>query len=199
MGKKHVRFQCHSCIHCCTDVVCLPTPWDVVRIVRETGAAPHKFLEFIRPDEISEVEEDDPTWLEVNEDRFLMALRRGKKGCHFLNKKTKKCKIYESRPLLCRLYPFSLHQHEDGSFKKFTLHKDVGCPKNRDGKMPTGPLWALCEEDEKHQTDYNDLVAVFNERDYEGKEPEDFVGMFVETAPAGGKKKGVKKKIRKED
>ena len=85
MGRYTVNFKCHSTGHCCRDVVCLPTPWDVVRIARETGDDPERFLEFLTEDEIAEVEDDDPTWLVAGGERYMMALRRGDDGCHFLD------------------------------------------------------------------------------------------------------------------
>jgi len=186
MGKSFVKFRCHHCGHCCTDVVCLPTPWDVVRIVRETGANPYDFLEFIRPGEITEVEDDDPTWLDVDGERFLMALKRGKKGCHFLDKKTRHCTIYDARPILCRLYPFKLLEDAEERFEGFSLHDDVGCPRNRDGRVPTGPLHELYLDDATHQRDYADLVAVFSRRCYAGKQASDFISMFVVYRRGGG-------------
>ena len=179
MGKKTVRFKCHHCGHCCTDVVCLPTPSDVIRIVRATGEDPYRFLEFLGPDEISEVDENDPTWLDCNGRRFIMGLRRGKKGCYFLRKKTRRCKIYAARPLLCRLYPFRLQENRSGGFKGFTLHKDVGCPRHRDGVFETQPLYELYLEDEKHQEAYDYLVEAFNRRRSRNKKPKDFIAMFI--------------------
>ena len=179
MGKESVRFACHHCGHCCTEVVCLPTPWDVIRMVRMEGANPYEFLEFLTAEEITGVEEDDPTWLEVGDERYLMALRRSADGCHFLDKKTRYCTIYEARPILCRLYPFAVQETEEGEFLGFTLHDDVGCPKNRDGVHKTAPLYALYQDDCLHQTDYQDLVNVFNARTDADKRPEDFIEMFV--------------------
>lgn len=166
-------------MHCCRDVVCLPTPWDVVRIVRETGANPYKFLEFLTDEEVTDVAKNDPTWLECDGERYVMALRRGKKGCYFLNKRNGLCKIYDARPILCRLYPFNLHQTRDGEFKSFTLHENIGCPKDRGGTVKTRPLYDLYIEDCEHQEDYNDLVRVFNRREYRGKKPKHFVRMFI--------------------
>jgi hypothetical protein len=60
------------------------------------------------------------------------------------------------------------------------LHKDVGCPKNRDGEVPTKPLYKLYRQDCGNQVDYEDLVRVFNRRDYPGKKPSDFIRMFIE-------------------
>ncbi len=179
MGRYTVNFRCHSCGHCCTDVICLPTPWDVIRMARETGKNPYRFLEFITPDDIDGVEKNDPTWLKVKNKRYMMALKRSAQGCHFLDKQTKRCTIYESRPLLCRLYPFKLEETRDGEFKGFSLHKDVGCPKNRDGVMDTEPLYEIYKEDAEHHEDYDALVAAFNGRDYPGKKPEDFIATFI--------------------
>lgn len=182
MGKDIVHFKCHHCNHCCTEVVCLPTPWDVIRIVKHTGANPYEFLEFLSPEEISEVAKSDPTWLECDDGRYIMALRRDESGCHFLDKKTRYCGIYEARPILCRLYPFKLQETRDGKFRGFVLHKDVGCPRHQDGQVATQPLYELYLEDSKHQEDYDDLVRVFNRKKYAGKRPEDFIELFVKVA-----------------
>lgn len=179
MGKFTVNFRCHHCGHCCTDVVCLPTPADVVRIVKALHIDPSKFLEFIGPDEIADVPKTDPTWLKVGDKRYLMALSRNKKGCYFRDPAKKHCVIYDHRPILCRLFPFKLHETRDGQFRDFSLHSDVACPRHRDGEVPTEPLYTLWREDAEHQQDYNDLVAVFNQRDYPGKKPEDFIALFV--------------------
>jgi len=195
MGEQVVHFRCHSCGHCCTEVVCLPTPHDVIEIVRETRSDPYKFLEFLSPEEIAEVDNDAPTWLDVNGHRYIMALRRGKKGCHFLKKSTLKCKIYEHRPLLCRLYPFKVLETSKGKYKGFKLHKKIGCPRNRDGTADTSPLYNYYIEDDKHQEDYHSLVEVFNRNQYEDKEPEDFITLFITlTGRKDRKTKKTKKK-----
>ncbi|MDZ4857882.1 MAG: YkgJ family cysteine cluster protein [Candidatus Hydrogenedentes bacterium] len=179
MGRHTVQFSCHHCNHCCTEVICLPTPWDVIRIARDTGQDPYKFLDFVTPEDIDEVDEFDPTWLYVGDQRYMMALRRYDHGCHFLDKKTKFCTIYESRPILCRLYPFKVTEFRDGTFKGFTLHDDVGCPRHRDGSTPVKPLYELYMQDTEHQEDYESLVKVFNQKDHASKKPEDFIGMFI--------------------
>ncbi|MBI2436035.1 MAG: YkgJ family cysteine cluster protein, partial [Candidatus Hydrogenedentes bacterium] len=171
MGKDFVQFQCHHCNHCCTEVVCLPTPWDVIRIVKNTGANPFRFLEFLSPEELEGVPKNDPAWLRVDGEKFMMALRRDERGCYFLNKRTRKCNVYEARPILCRLYPFKLHETRDGQYKSFTLHTDVGCPRFRDGAVATAPLYTLYLDDLGHQEDYNRLVEGFNRKTYEAKSP----------------------------
>ena len=182
MGKETVRFRCHHCKHCCTEVVCLPTPWDVIRIAKATGKHPRRFIEFLDPDEITGVKKSDPTWLECEDGRYIMAVYRGKKGCYFFDKKTRLCTIYDVRPLLCRLYPFNLHETKKGKFKSFTLHKskDVDCPRHKYGKVKTKPLYKLYQQDCEHQEDYERLVRAFNKKKRKGKRPQDFLKMFVE-------------------
>jgi Fe-S-cluster containining protein len=179
MGKNTVQFACHHCNHCCTEVICLPTPWDVIRIVRATGQDPYEFLDWVTHEDIDEISKNDPTWLECGGDRYMMALRRHGDRCHFLDKETRYCTIYEARPILCRLYPFKVTEYADGTFKGFVLHEDVGCPRHRDGVVQVKPLYDLYVKDNEHQDDYNQLVKVFNRQNYAGKKPHDFIEMFI--------------------
>ncbi|MBN2311577.1 MAG: YkgJ family cysteine cluster protein, partial [Candidatus Hydrogenedentes bacterium] len=145
------------------------------------------FLAFLSPGEIEGVEKSDPTWLTCGKKRYIMALRRIETGktdgglaCYFLDVPTGHCTIYDSRPILCRLYPFKLEETKDGKFRGFTLHKDVGCPRHRDAVVETKGLHKLYCKDCRHQEDYDDLVRFFNTRRYPGKKPGDFVRLFVE-------------------
>lgn len=180
MGDDFVSFSCHHCNHCCTEVACLPTPWDVRRIMKMTGKDPYQFIEFLTPEEVRDVDEDDPTWLEVDGERYIMALQRDEMtGCTFLNNETRFCSIYEARPNLCRLYPFKVEETDRGEYLGFTLQDDVGCPKYTDGKVAAPPLHDLLMQDEVNQEDYRELVEVFNAKQYDGKEVDDFVILFT--------------------
>ena len=79
MGLHQVNFKCHHCDHCCRDVVCLPTPWDVLRIAMNTGQDPHDFLEWLTPEEIQGVDKGDATWLKIGGEKYIMALKRDEK------------------------------------------------------------------------------------------------------------------------
>ncbi len=145
-----------------------------------TGQDPFDFLEFLTPEEIEDVDDDDPSWLVLNGQKYMMALKRDETtGCYFLNQQTRLCSIYEARPLLCRLYPFKVEEDADGKYLGFTLHEDVGCPKHADGVVPTKPLHDLYVQDSINGEDYVELVDFFNAQEYPGKEVEDFVVMFT--------------------
>lgn len=181
MGRHIIKFKCRHSNHCCRDVVCLPTPWDVLRIAMNTGRDPRRFLEFLSPEEITGVNKNDPTWLKIGTKRYIMALRRDEvQGCCFLERKSRLCSIYEHRPLLCRLYPFKLQETRDGAFKGFSLHTDVGCPRHLDGEVAAKPLYELYLQDKMHQDDYVTLVEIFNRQKEPGRKPEDFLDLFME-------------------
>lgn len=180
MGEEFVSFKCHHCNHCCTDVACLLTPWDVRRIMKMTGKDPFDFIEFLTPEELTDVDDSDPTWLEVDGERYMMALQRDDEtGCTFLDNETRFCSIYEARPNLCRLFPFKVKESTSGEYIGFTLQDDVGCPKYTDGKVPAKPLHDILTQDDVNQEDYRELVEIFNAKRYEGKEVEDFVILFT--------------------
>ncbi len=179
MGKFTVQFICHNCGHCCTDVVCRPTVRDAVRIAAAIDEEPTEFPEFRAPDEIDGVEPSDPTWLECGDERYIIVLRQIRDRCHFLRKKKKEtmCSIYDSLPILCRLFPFRLQTTRSGAYRGFTLHKDCDCPRYRDGLIETAPLYRLYREDDENQEDYEAMVRAFNNGDHDP--PDEFVDMFI--------------------
>jgi Fe-S-cluster containining protein len=167
--------------------VVLPTPYDVIQLVKHTRRDPAEFVEFITHDAIDGVAKNDPTWLECGDERYLMALQRdSRRGCVFLDRKARACGVYEARPILCRLYPFKLDETHEGGYKGFSLHRNVECPKHKDAVVETAPLRAMYLEDDRHQQDYRDLVAVFNRNNRPGRRPEAFLNLFIERrgAPA---------------
>lgn len=182
MGTKYVHFKCHHCGHCCTDVICCPTPYDVIQIVKATNLHPKRFIQFVQPDEITGVKKSDPTWLKIDGKKYLMTLKRTEKGCIFRDTKKGNCKIYPHRPILCRLFPFKLRQTREGEVHSFSLHKDVGCPKHKDGIVQVAVLAELWKQEQEHQEAYQDLVRFFN-NSKQKKNPFDFINLFVVVIP----------------
>lgn len=180
MGKKIIYFKCHHCGYCCTDVVCCPTPYDIINIVKKTNINPKEFLEFITSDEIEGIKKSDPTWLKINGKKYLMTIKRTKDGCFFRDKQRGICKIYLHRPLLCRLFPFKVRETKSGKIHSFSLHRDIECPEYRDGVVNVKELTEILKEEYQNQEDYQDLVQFFNNQPHNNKKPFDFVDLFVE-------------------
>ncbi len=87
---------CPAHTNCCTGkTVDLPilTPKDVNRISAATGLDPEDFSK--------------------NSDGALRPMKAGYQGCFFYE--SGRCKIYDSRPTDCRMFPFDVDRAEDGS------------------------------------------------------------------------------------
>jgi len=81
-ASAETRFQCIMCGECCQLEVFM-TNADMERIKRGEGAE---------------------TSMKSSGNRSTLSAHEGKAACRFLN--DKRCGIYKSRPLQCRLYPF---------------------------------------------------------------------------------------------
>ena len=122
---KELGFKCELCARCCTKefndhVFLLDSDLAVIRKIDPDAIIPAPYPEFCDP-----------------KGRFYVsgyALKTNSDGsCIFLNtifeecneegsempiiREKKRCKIYESRPLICRVYPHMLHREADNSGK----------------------------------------------------------------------------------
>jgi Fe-S-cluster containining protein len=111
---------CNGCGVCCqgewNGLIERPflTPYDVDNIVKETGLPESDFV--------------DNLYLSENNIKVLRTKQIGK-GCMFFDDDTRRCKIYHSRPLDCRLFPLDMVK-EDGRYY-LILYPDV-CPSDID-------------------------------------------------------------------
>ncbi|MEK6982193.1 MAG: YkgJ family cysteine cluster protein [Candidatus Micrarchaeota archaeon] len=112
--------SCQRCNNCCTNFgVCL-TIFDISRIARETGRNPISFVDLV--DDYSPRERTEPAII-LNHKKYVLVLKheqkqekeQEKRVCTFF--KSGGCSIYESRPYLCRTYPFILDQTQKGELK----------------------------------------------------------------------------------
>ena len=104
---KELGFRCELCARCCTKefndhVFLLDSDLEVVRKIAPDAISPAPHPEFCD-----------------QKGRFYVsgyALKTKDDGsCIFLENKL--CKIYENRPLICRVYPYMLHKEADESGK----------------------------------------------------------------------------------
>jgi Fe-S-cluster containining protein len=102
---KELGFQCEFCARCCTKefndhVFLLDSDLAIIRSIDPDAITPAPYPEFCD-----------------QEGKFYVSgysLKANPDGsCIFL--KNKRCKIYENRPLICRVYPHMLHREADES------------------------------------------------------------------------------------
>ncbi|MCK4384814.1 MAG: YkgJ family cysteine cluster protein [candidate division Zixibacteria bacterium] len=126
---KKVRFECQRCAQCCGDsshrgrnIMLLES--EVRQISNTTGLRPLSFAS---------------RSLSIQPYRYRMKKRNGK--CVFLDGKA--CRIYNIRPLICRVYPFSIKRGDNGY--KFEVSEE--CPGIGIGKtLVPGEFERMLEE-----------------------------------------------------
>ena len=100
---KDVGFECTLCGKCCTrdfndHAFLLDADAEIIRSLDESALVPAPYYEFC----------------DQNGEFYVSgyAIRAHRDGtCHFMEKG--RCKIYEQRPQICRIYPYMLHREED--------------------------------------------------------------------------------------
>jgi uncharacterized protein len=100
---KDVGFECNLCGKCCTrdfndHAFLLDDDAERIRRLDEAAEIPAPYFEFC-----------DQTGTFYVSGYAIRASHDG--SCHFLEKG--RCRIYEQRPRICRIYPYMLHREED--------------------------------------------------------------------------------------
>jgi len=88
--KGPVGFRCLYCLDCCRGRHIYLTLRDIERISK-SGHDPGEFVTFS---------------VEGDKIRFVLDVREWDLGCVFHDPETGKCRVHDSRPLICRIYPF---------------------------------------------------------------------------------------------
>ena len=110
-----LRWVCTRCGRCCKDV----EGWDR-RVLLLTNDV--KLLEAAGEIGFHEPEE---------EGKFVAIMRKREGRCVFLDEEG--CRVYEARPLLCRMYPFYVERRGD----VYVIGVDTGCPGVGEGDALT--------------------------------------------------------------
>jgi Fe-S-cluster containining protein len=96
---------CLRCGNCCTRFGVCITPFDILRL-EQGGKLAASFVSLV--EDRQEREREEPGIL-IDGSYWLLALARDKKEvCCFHGREG--CAVYESRPMLCRSYPFVLRK-----------------------------------------------------------------------------------------
>ncbi|MBI2079498.1 YkgJ family cysteine cluster protein [Candidatus Micrarchaeota archaeon] len=106
--NSNLPTACMRCGRCCTSFGVCITLFDIKRIAEGTGLKPIEFVTFTP--EPPERERTEPAILLEGKYSLLILKWKPKKGrvCKFYDENSGLCSIYNSRPTLCRTYPFKL-------------------------------------------------------------------------------------------
>ncbi|BAA30805.1 YkgJ family cysteine cluster protein [Pyrococcus horikoshii] len=112
--KEDFRFKClDNCGKCCIEND-IPLREEDIERIKKLGYDEDYFVDFTK------MVYRGPKFL-----GYTLKKRPFDNACVFLDPETKKCRIYEHRPLACRLYPFALVRHGD----ELEIYvRNVDCP-----------------------------------------------------------------------
>ena len=135
-GAKYLKFRCTDCGNCCSDTIVPITAEDVKRLMTGEKLPWNKILEFYKSDEFDDGGEG-LRFAELDEGRKVMGLikkwdaENGRDACKFF--KNNRCSVYESRPVTCRVWPFTIRFDDEGRISSMAINGTVACPYELDG------------------------------------------------------------------
>ena len=159
--RRYLKFRCTGCGNCCRDTIVCITDADVRRISEGTGTSPLAFVRFYGHDEIA-MSDNDPSWVRLNKGRRVMALKKTRDRCVFLENSTNRCTIYEHRPVTCRDHPFNLTFAASGALEKISLSRIVKCPHQWDGDIQRRELRRINDWNEQQQETYVSKIQAWH-------------------------------------
>jgi Fe-S-cluster containining protein len=147
--KKWLKVKCMGCGGCCTNSIVPVSMGDVKRLMKHTGKPADEIIRLVDPNEIA-FETDHDGWIHMSYGKRIMALRKQKDRCQFLNDE-KQCTVYEGRPMTCRTFPLQIHLDEEGEIENVSLNRMI---KQR---YPSGSAkpWKIARE-QAYQEDTED-------------------------------------------
>ncbi len=123
-AKETFTFACHPGVTCFTDccrqLELALTPYDILRLTRETGMNSREFLEQYVIQE-QEAEDVFPRF-------YLTMVDDGRASCVFVSEKG--CTVYPGRPGACRAYPMgraAIRQADNSMDEFFVLLQEAHC------------------------------------------------------------------------
>ncbi|ASJ02272.1 Fe-S-cluster oxidoreductase [Thermococcus profundus] len=113
--ESEVRFKCpENCGKCCVNLE-IPLRDEDIERIEDLGYGAWEFVDYEK--------------MFYRGDKFLgyaLKKRPFDGACIFLDPETKRCRIYDHRPLACRLYPFVFVKH--GTKMEIYIREDSFCP-----------------------------------------------------------------------
>lgn len=166
-GEKYLKFRCTDCGNCCSDTIVPITGQDVQRLMAGEKLPSNKILEFYKSDEFDDGGEG-LHFAELDEGRRVMGLQKRfdkeneRDACKFF--KNNRCSVYESRPVTCRVWPFTLRFDDRGHISSLAINDTLHCPYEMDGDNKPSKVAGDWKWDDRQDEVWEKAVTTWNEK-----------------------------------
>jgi len=158
-----LRFRCTGCGNCCRDPLLPLTDADVWRIAETTGDDPTRIVRWVSSDDI-DLADLPEVFVDLRQGSRVMVLRQTAGSCRYLGTEedADACRMYEHRPLGCRIFPFEPTFTKRGTLKHLKLIDTTECPYELDGSNDVDELRRLSEQFDSEWATYCERIEVWN-------------------------------------
>ena len=155
-----LRNTCARCAQCCIEPVAPVTEADVRRLMRASSLPAARIVRFWSSAEF-DYEPDRPGWVRLSGGRRVMGLRKPRGRCIFLGPDGG-CRVYESRPMTCRTFPFEVTTRPDGSLGKVSRIRMNWCRTRPGTGVDPAQLAAWSSTEDAEDEAYHRRVERWN-------------------------------------
>ena len=159
-GLEYLKFHCTGCGNCCREPLLPLTDDDVARVSEETGELAPEIVRWVDRNGI-QMDEEPEAFVRLRQGKRVMVMRQGRGGCRYLGPDDR-CRIYSSRPLGCRIFPFNPTFSATGALKRLYLAEITECPYELNGKNSVAAMRTLYGRYDDKRTEYHQKVAEWN-------------------------------------
>lgn len=171
------EFECRNCGICCEQIP-LIVAGDIYTIIKHVKRPPEEFVHFYAEDDFDEEFPPDEQWLQMENGRRIMGMKRVDEKCVF--RANGGCLIYTHRPLMCAMHPYMPRDARE-EVAEFNLQCHHGCRGITKGPLSPKALKELrkfFDRFSRREWHYDDLVKRWNRKDRKNRSQEAFLKLM---------------------
>lgn len=131
------------------------------RIHERTGDVASDIVHWVDRNGI-EMDDEPEAFVVLRQGKRVMTLAHERGGCRYLGADNR-CRIYTSRPLGCRIYPFDPTYSKKGNLRRLAIVQATECPYTLDGTNDANEIRALHESYLSAHSEFNGKIAEWNQ------------------------------------